>query len=377
MAQNPLTINSNDDGKLSLEFSKEKLSEFVFSLLSTPRMEQRLYKGGFDLTLLELKSLIDKLTHKINTDHDVAYREFTADITLDNEKKLYLSTYDQLFSVSDYRSEEVKIVTATITVLIPFNRPNEEKSLEKQTIVISARSGRVGRAYAVIRSTEFTWPEGYFSIIDKHFDKLKAEVRSNAGGVWNYVFFLHPLMVRDDSDDDDSIFSASLSRMIIISLLCCMITFMIAFLGAIPKIKMYTHMYNDETELIENVDVEGLIDDFGWREAASMMSHSRVISESGEIAYSPEYKSFGIISEVFFLYVNSIIFYYFLFFATIVFSNYCYAMKISVDMIGRIFIFSENIPPRPKGNLIPGVLLSLVLGVSGSLMATGISGLMY
>ena len=80
MPSNPLTISANDSGRLSMEFTTETFSDFVFSLLATPRQERQVYAGGFDLTLDKLRNVVDKIAHKAKTDHDILHSDFVSEI---------------------------------------------------------------------------------------------------------------------------------------------------------------------------------------------------------------------------------------------------------------------------------------------------------
>lgn len=382
MAHNPLTINPNDRGKLSLEFSKESLSEFVFSLLATPRQEQRVFKGGFDLTLKDLKILIDKITHKIKTDHDILHHDFKASITLDNNTQISMNSYDQLFSISEFRGDSINSVVVTLSVLIPFNRPDSEKSFEKQVIHVRAVSGRVGKIVAEIRSTEITWPEGYFSIIKSEFSRMSSEVSRSSSKSLNKFFFLTPFLIDDDDHDDDldykSVYMYNLSsRKSRVLLLLAALIFMIfsfSFLTASVEQKLENErlsiIYNPDTQLVESADTVDLIKNFGWQKAASMLRDARVVSEMEGVVFAEGAGPRSAITVLYDRYFNKYAIALFAIISLVFFGNLTYSSVLDSERIGRIFIFSEKIPPRPSGKLIGSIFVSLFFGVLGSVVGS-------
>lgn len=182
--KNPLTINPSGADRLTLEFERASFSEFVFSLLATPRRESRTLEVGFDVTLGKIRTLIEKLAHKIKTDHDVHHDDFLAEVFFDDGSRISFASYDQLFSSHDYRDGQVEKIQFSISVLIPFNRLNGDKSLEKQTILVSFEAGSVGRVVSEISSTEISWPGGYFLLIEQHCRQMSAQVKRAPGGKW-------------------------------------------------------------------------------------------------------------------------------------------------------------------------------------------------
>ncbi|MBL4732822.1 MAG: hypothetical protein JKY82_09520 [Rhizobiaceae bacterium] len=375
MKKNPLTINPTDENKFTIEFTREKLSDFVFSLLATPRQERRLYKTGFDLNIDEIKILIDKVQHKIGTDYDILHNDFKADVVFEDETLLSFNSSSQFFATADIRNEKIEQLSLTLSVVIPFNRLEGEKSYEKQTIFILVQAGQVGSVEVDIRSTEITWSAGYFEIIDQHFKKLARSIPSNKNSALDTLLFFHPIFIDDFiSEDKKKEPVTNVSRMRLM-LTAAMLTMTVLFLGmmlTIVGISRHTAVYNPDTAKIEIVEVDQLIDTVGWERAASMLRDTQTLASKSDIGYaegsapkSPFFLGLDVVKSKKFIVA-------FLGFFVFGFSNLCYARLLAAEKVGRIFLYNDNLPPRPKGSLLIAVLGSLLLGVLGSVLATGV-----
>lgn len=375
MPRNPLTINPANEGKLSLEFSKESLSEFVFSLLATPRQERIVFKDGFDLTLADTKILIDKVSHKIKTDHDILHNEFTADIIFENEGRLTLNSYDQLFSISENRSENISEFSMTLSVVIPFNRKENEKSFEKQTIFILVKAGILGSIETEIRSTEITWPAGYFSLIDQHCKKLAQDIRPPISRNWDYFFFLHPLYLDDTTEKSKSRVSADNARLLSVFAVLFFLTSMLLIFDQTLRITSSSAIFNEETQLIEETNASELIQELGWEKTVSKIRDSQTLSRLGLAKYADGSGPQTLHSKLLNIFYSKSIIGIGVGLFVLLFSNFCYAKVRAAARIGRIFLFTDKLPHRSKGTFLWGILGSLAIGVLGSMFATLIIGI--
>jgi hypothetical protein len=269
------------EGKFSLEFSKESLTEFVFSLLATPRQERRVYQTGFDLRIDDTKVILDKISYKIQTDHDILHNEFTADVLFKGDKRLTFNSYEQFFATSDVQNEEIEKLSITLSVVIPFNRTAAEvnpavaeKSFEKQTIFILVKAGPVGSVEVDIRSTDITWSEGYFSMVDQHFQKMTRAISTNQSATLNTLFFLYPLFLSnfiDDSTKEKIWLPTSQMRSISTIIFATFTSIMIGALAGLIASMSDPILFNLDIGNIEIVDIKQLIIEEGWENAASMI----------------------------------------------------------------------------------------------------------
>ena len=370
MAKNPLIINPVDEGKLSLEFSKENLSEFVFSLLATPRQEKREHVGGFDLSLDEAKIIFDKVIHKISTDHDILHNEFLSQITFDNGTVVTYNSYDQLFSTTEIRDDPVKEFTVTISVVIPFNRPDDEKSFEKQILVLSFKSGKIGKVTTEIRSTEITWPEGYFNLIIQHLKKLSQSVDNHSNSILDKIFFFYPLFL-SDSDDDDRKINSEQTRLFVLMVTMLVMMTMMASLWSSFTSQFFSDsivILNEDSGLLEKFNTQEIVEEKGLEEVADAVSQTNAVKGAYEYAAGSEPTSF--FSHLFSGFKNSFSLIAFISVFALAFANFLYARVKSSARYGRILIFYNRVPERPKNGVLSGTFASVFIGALGSAMAT-------
>ncbi|WP_107497652.1 hypothetical protein [Thalassobius sp. I31.1] len=375
MPDNPLTLNPLDEDKFSLEFSRESLTNFVFSLLATPRQERRIYRTGFDLRLEDTKSLIDKIAHKIQTDHDILHNEFTADVSFTDETRLTYNSYEQFFTTSDVRNDEIQKLSMTLSVVIPFNRAEGEKSYEKQTIFVLVTAGQVGRVELDIRSTEISWAPGYFDIVEQHFKKMTRSIPTSKSPTLDRVFFLYPLFISDfiDEPEQERLSGAIQRGMSAFRGVIVFLTFFLFFrlLSGSGELEQFS-VFNPDTGLIEKTEITLLIDDVGWEKAASMLRDTETLIKLNGAEYAEGSEPENVPPFIFRSYQMKVGLGAFFGIFLLVLSNLCYARIAAAALAGRIFLYNENLPDRAKGSLAFGIFGSLILGVIGSIISSGI-----
>lgn len=374
MPNNPLTINPLDENKFSLEFSKESFTEFFFSLLATPRQERRIYRTGFDLRIDDTKLVLEKIAHKIQTDHDILHNEFTADVLFNDETRLTFNSTEQFFTTSDVRNDEIKQLSITLSVVIPFNRSKDEKSFEKQTIFLLVKAGQIGTVEVDIRSTEISWAAGYFNIVDEHFQKLTRAIHSHRSTALDKLFFLYPMFLSDFIDDavveELYLYSSRVNNILSRFLLGTISIFMVFLILLFDQTSEAT-VYNPEISKIEKTDIALLISEVGWENAASMVRNTQTLSKLDGVEYAEGDAPKSLLASFSGFFLNPIFIVISAGSFLIIFSNYCYARAVASDKIGRIFLYNDNLPLRPKGNYAIGIFGSLLAGVFSSALASG------
>ena len=174
MAKNPITITTGDQGNdnLVVNFSREQFSDFVFSLTASPREERKVIFSGFDVTLDDLKVLVDKLNYQIRTQNDMLNCSMTGIARFAKNTEVVCNTYESFFHVEDLHSETPTSITVAISYVIGFTRLGNQKSYEKQIVQFTFFSGRQGGVEIVIRSSDLTWPVSIFSTIEAEVDAI-------------------------------------------------------------------------------------------------------------------------------------------------------------------------------------------------------------
>ncbi len=363
MAKNSLIINPVDKRKFSLEFSKESLSEFVFSLLATPRQEKRQYIGGFDLSLDETKIIFDKIIHKISTDHDIIHNEFLSQITFENDTVVTYNSYDQLFSMTEIRDDDVKRFTVTLSVVIPLNRSEGEKSYEKQILVLAFEAGKIGRVTTEIRSTEITWPEGYFKLIHQHLKKLSRSVDIHSNSVLDKLFFLYPIFLNDSNDYGGKVLSERYRSKYLLSVMVVLLLyslFAVAFVATSGASSDSIVILNESSGLLERFDTRNIVEERGLEQVADAASQTNLVKRAYDYDVGSEPTSFFSALFSAFLQGSSLIAFIAAF--VLAFGNFMYARVKSSARYGRVLFFQNEIPERPKGGVLAGAFVSLFLG---------------
>lgn len=373
LADLPLTLDQGAGDKLILEFTKERFSDFIFSLLSTPRAETRVYKGGFDIDLDEIGIIIEKIKHKITTAYDVLNLSFSAEVILNSDTQISYQSIDQLLSVDDPRSEEVKEISITLAPVIAFNRPEGKKSYEKQTINVSFRAGAVGEIQTRIESTEISWPAGFFSLLDEQYKKLSNNVKRNRNRFVEDIFFVKKVFSFVDIPKLQNMF-----YFLFPVFLLSITIFSLSFEISNEKTRSHIYLYNEETKLIERLKPSH-IEEAEPIELAALITIAEGVRNAVRVDKSDPtlvYKTGSEPKSAFSYAIEIISNKYALGFgilsALFVYGNWYIARDIARDRIGRLFIQKGSKPPRPHLETWEGVLGSIVLGILASILASAV-----
>jgi hypothetical protein len=368
MSDNSLTINSSGEGKLSLEFTREKFSEFVTSLLSTPRAERHTFYGGFDLDMDNVKTIVDKVLHKVKTDHDVISDDFAAEVMFSNKTTLNVGDYHAFFHVPDVRSDKVKEVNVTLSLLIPFNRQNNEKNFEKQIIAIRFVAGSIGQLEIEIRSTEISWPAGYFSIIENEWRQLNKNVKMYESKILTKFLFLTPLFTGDILEKNRSKFSAERSRLYLVTAgLILMLLMVSSVFSQIPK---SASLYDPTIQALTVVDVDEYLENGDWRQLARDIQLTQTLAQAHRVLHGVDSPQASFINFLSHILLGKIQFVTFGIVFLYIFMTLFYAKLLDASNIGRIFLYQSASPKRPNGNLVFPTINSFITGILASLFAS-------
>jgi hypothetical protein len=374
MAQLPLKVTSADEDHLTLQISKTNFSEFVSSLLSTPREERRKIYDGFDLSLLELKSLVEKIHHKINTDHDVMNISFGAVVYNKDESEVASHDYDQFFSTTDSRSVDVDRVSVTISAVIGLNRFGGEKHFEKQIISFSFYAGAPGRIETEIRSTEISWPAGYFIIVENHVKALRSKLQRSDYDSLKWILYPSNTFYRtsEKRSDDTPASPEQKRRLAFLVVQILAMSVVLVFILANISDMTSSFIINPDSLLLEKVDASQLVSEVGVDSAVSALSDARTIRLAEGLGYaagSEPRGAFGNLTDTLFTKLSLIVFFIV---ASYVLTCWLYARHQETNRLGRIFLHRGDILPRKSENHIFGILTSIFLGIWASILAAAL-----
>ncbi|MBM9595900.1 hypothetical protein [Roseitranquillus sediminis] len=305
---------------------------------------------------------------------DAINREFSCNLWYEDNTQLTVSTYDQFFATEEPTHEDPRALEATISYLIGFNREGDQKSYEKQIITLIFISGDTGSARIGVRSTDITWPTGVISLLTSEILKLeKKTTGSNAPKMRLLLapaaFFRKEILA--------GITEGKILRLKIaghVGLILTLSISMIAMLLMIGSVRAPA-IYDPATNALITADVVQLVEEHGVDSAVEMLragSTLRVAGLSFADGHSPlvgavlgliEYA--GRVSAV----VGLVTFLYCL-------VCFRHARALDSHYFARILFSGDTPPPRPRVSAKDGVLTSVALGVTGSLFATLIMGLL-
>lgn len=379
MAKLPVAISPNDESgnSLTVTFTRQDFSEFVFNLFVTPREERRNYFLGFDLFKENFKKLLEKLEYHIETHHEILNQSATIVVALEDGTDLTYSSYAQLFDVDDPRAGTISSVNVSVTHVIAFFREGK-KSFERQQTTLNFVAVRVGTVEIAIRSTDVTWPNGIFTLLERELDELSLKT----AGSNSKVLRAPPSILLGNEPEEKIIerlvptflrffgFVVKTKGYVTFVLTLLIILSLISVVVAVSKIeKNVTGAFiflENEMSLV-SVSPLDLISEIGLGPAVSQLRDGETLRDAGipilRVPYYQVVRDYGSrIPHIVFVigFVAAI-------FMSIVALN---IRARSFAMVGRIFVFAAKSQPRETPNVLSAVVPSLAVGAAASLVAT-------
>jgi len=169
-----------------IPIKKEKMGQFVLSLLGQPQSIERETLGIFNVNLEWLINLHNIINQRIVSQNESTLANFSVEISFYNDSKRILHTVEELERYNEVKRVTTKEVKLTWTYIVKFPsselperqsisifisteglRINENKS--SLTKLLSAYKGIVRYQIA---STERTWADDIDKIFDSEIDKI-------------------------------------------------------------------------------------------------------------------------------------------------------------------------------------------------------------
>lgn len=374
MSKLPISVSPDDESEnsLTVTFTKKDFSDFVFNLFVTPRDEKKTAFFGFDLFKQDLKKLWEKLNYHVQTHHEILNQSVLISVILKDGTEISYSRSEQFFDVDDPRSESVSRVSIESSYVIAFFREGK-KSFEKQTVGVTFEAGIVGTATTSIRSTDVSWPNGVFALIERELRDLSMRTVGQGG-----AFHSGSAQLRYDFDADIMVDWSSSSR------------FFRMFLGSASIVSSFTYFFaaliivaamfwisdrrneygwvlsDDQSVLLERA-APAVVEEIGIDAAIEQLQRGEVLGNAG---MPREYVSFA---DGLRNYVVGLPYWVLVFGATMAILSFVFAWKARLDqlgLVGRIFVFSEKSNPRETPSVMSSIIPSVALGSVASLLAT-------
>lgn len=378
---NSIIINDSSDGNgdFNITFSKERLQDFIESLVKTPREEVFRISAGFDVNKADLKILSDKISYHINTQHQLISQEFQVSAIFGDDDELSVNSYEQFFHADELRPDNPLALVITMSFLIGLRRPGENISYEKQTVSMSFMSGDRGMVVVRIRSTEMTWSAGIAKIIETEVRKIESRTTGSPIPKENPYLFLSRLFRKDLTypkymmkiRDQEKFYARIRTLPFIILFLFSLPLFLT--LQSLTSPFIYDQTSNslkaaDVEQLISNIGIEAAMDEVRLGDALRRYSNIDRPSLFNTLTASmaPWLKETGRWIAMAFILVSLYLY-------------LCaqHAAKIDDHFKSRIFLhFGPITHPREKTSWITGVIPSLSIGILGGLIATLLAGLL-
>lgn len=371
MAKNQIVVrpDGSDTDGLIVAFGKREFSDFIFSLLSTPREERKRILEGFDFIKADVKILVDKITQQIQSHNDLLNSEVVVETIYSDGSEVVCNSYEQFFNVDDLRLQPVVEVQVTLSYVVGFTRMSEQKSYEKQIVSILIKAGKIGEFQINIRSTDVSWPSSIFLLIEKEIKSISN--RTVNSPLWirsKWFIFANFFAYR-------GVYSNKLARtenflnVAFLGAMTSMVVGVFAVLRLDPRIRFGSGSYvvNDSGVSIVNSDINELIKKFGPEIAAQKIDTAATLAKAGWryegesifIQFGRIFSDLGVSAPI--LGVAVTLYLYF---------NYRAGLLMKESMIGRIFLENEKPERRPIIDISSGIFPSLLGGFLASMVAS-------
>ncbi|WP_299082675.1 hypothetical protein [uncultured Ruegeria sp.] len=364
MSDNQISIASGqgENENLVVQFSKQDFSDFILSLVKTPQEHEKELEVGFDIGITDLRNLVDKLLYQVKTQNDVLNSDLTANIEYSDGRKVFYNSYEQLFQTHDYRREDVRRISMTISLLIGFNRGEDKKSFEKQTVALTFLAGEFGSAEISIRSTELTWPNTVFSLLESEV----LDISEATGGLpsinaQSKYLPLSKMLAKSKSKDSKALIDPEGLILVLI--------FSFSFL-VLPALSTDgLAVFDEEQGKIVSISLEEVLENSNWREAVQDLIATKELEKAGvELAVPKPHLVARIWHRLVGLgpivhLVSAGVFVYLLL-------TYRLKKQIEIPRKARIFLSPPPFPERPSVEPWTGLFASLIYGIVGGILTS-------
>lgn len=377
MAKLPIIIAPDDEtgNSLTVSFTKQDFSQFVFNLFVTPRDERRTFYLGFDAYKDDLQNLIGKLDHHINTHHELLNRSLTIDLRLVDGVDLTYSSSEQFFNIDDPRSESVKSISVTATYVIAFFRDGK-KNFERQIVDFNMYSGAIGKVVISIRSTDVSWPNGIFALLEREISDLsKRTVGPNGRVARNvpYHSFSRETFDADPEAFTRHIFAAPIfgpfSFGFLISAIVALAFFVSILNFILEQNGIAGWVLSNEGSRVMPATAITMLEQYGPDEAVKRLLQGEILHKAG--MPTDTVGSFERIVD-YIKNVPHLVFVFGLMVAIAVFVFVWNNQTKKLSFVGRILVFTKKSEARANPSIVSSVLPSLALGILAGLLGTAL-----
>jgi len=182
MAKFGITKN-NDDQTFNVTFSEPQFHDFIQGLASSPREEVHDIKVGYDLSKSDLKNIVDKFIYQARTQNNLVSDTYTFTCTLSDDREVTWHSYEQFFNtVETFKEDPIKI-TASITLMVAFNREGGQK-VERQVVSLEFFTVPLGAVTIRVMSTEITWPPTVIQLIKNEIVSISIDKQEKSDVPW-------------------------------------------------------------------------------------------------------------------------------------------------------------------------------------------------
>lgn len=393
--KNEVTISEDDDGQgaIQLRISQKSFSDLVFSLAKTPSEERRKKRYGFDLSKGDLRTLVDKISHHVETQNTLINFSFSSSIALSNGDELSTHEYQQFFEVVDNRNDTIESLALTLSFTLAFSRGLDDRSIEKQTIALLIHPGDYGTLEISIRSTELTWPTAIFRIIEHEFDTFQRRKRARLGVRESRFFFYSKDVYEVFSNNTlNGVFKTiQFTGLSIVTMFVIMIVLLIAqwsFKNDSPEQNLppekpdpvIARIYDKERKVIVEHEFYTISGKLGWEETARLhdltaklprkIPVDRLIKPEEDTETSPGFweAQQARLNASWNLMTKAVGFFAFFF----IISNFEIGRRITAAESGYLGLFDGDRPISPPPDIIAPAIASIIGGICSSVVASAI-----
>lgn len=370
MTKPPVSIelSSNDTDNFSISLSKEGFSHLFESLLSSPREQSEAKFLGFDITLDDMKVIVEKILMHVRTQNNLLNFNFTGQIFFSDGSDIAAYSLDSFFGTSlDGMPKPIRF-SVTLKLIVGFNRQAGKLSYEQQNVCLTVNSGSIGASHISVRSTDFSWPQSIFLLYSKCIEELNRKVNPKQITSTNKLLLLAPAFLKDQQDHPFEYLVRNAKNKInsmrgILAASLLFSAFLMYFTVLVIEIeRSSSYLFNPETRAFElHTITEAEVSD--WEGIAERYRLSRELYRTGQFSFKEEKSHFRRVLET--MVANFSISTLAVGIAVALYFYFCFldAKRLETIQEGRLFLKRDHVTRRVGSEQFPGIFYSIIAGL--------------
>ena len=115
-----IEVHNFQKGYLTLPFNQDQFQNFIKGLLGTPQTIRRLFRGEFEIQLIELQNFHDLIQQRVTQQNNGKLIQLTTEIFYSDSSSVVLGSYEELITYNEVKPVISLAVAMNWTYLIQF-----------------------------------------------------------------------------------------------------------------------------------------------------------------------------------------------------------------------------------------------------------------